>query len=632
MKNSLCLDEKANQSQNFSYPNNIKEINNENIPLTNKDIKQKIVNNTSSKKNIENDYLNNNENLTNNIIIKSDYNDSTKGDIQKNNLKIMNIFEYQYTGNCFYEKLKNENKKLIETMKNMEERYQKEIKYLKEDKKILKQKIEFLNQKIKNIFDNEKFQEENLDNKTPEIKAKSNVINEFQKILEYREKEIDVYKSKIQQYKNDMIFLVEDFEKKKNQLEKTIPQLNIKINKLEHDYKEIKILLENEKNKNIINNIIINEKNGELKYFNKIFKKININNEKIIKNDIASQLNINVEKDMNNESKYNNNKYGQVGIINTGFNCYMNSVIQILKNIKIFWINILSYDKDDIITNSLRKLLNNLYYSNSKYISIYEFKKDFGTVYNKFADDKENDSTLFLVYLLQHLNKACMQPNKHVSSIYLFKDLKLSLSEENSLEKFLNKYENNNNSFINNIFYGYQMDKLVCTKCEYSQASFQSFNVLYLSLITENIKVKSLEETLNSYLITKDKHGTNGFECPNCKGYFLSHSTSIIKLPQILIICLKRVGEDTIYYNDIEIPKILKSKWIDKLSLHNNKEYELIGFIKHFGNEKSGHNIAFSKNIFDNKWYCFDDVNVIVQKEFPSTNKSFLLFYQIINN
>ena len=43
MKNSLCLDEKANQSQNFSYPNNIKEINNENIALINKDIKQKIV-------------------------------------------------------------------------------------------------------------------------------------------------------------------------------------------------------------------------------------------------------------------------------------------------------------------------------------------------------------------------------------------------------------------------------------------------------------------------------------------------------------------------------------------------------------------------------------------------------------
>jgi len=631
MKNSLCLDEKTKQSINFSYSNNIEENSNENIVLFNKDIKQKIVNNTSSKKKFENVYLNNNENLTNNITIKSDYNDSTKGDDQKNNLQIMNVLEYQYISNDLYEKLKNENKNLIETMKNMEESYQKEIKYLKEDKKILRQKIEFLNQKIKIIFDDKKFQEENSGNKTSEIKAKSNGIEEFQRILEFREKEITIYKTKIEQYKNDMIFLVEDFEKKKNQLEKAIPQLNIKINKLEHDYKEIKILLENEKNKNIINNIIINEKNGELKYFNKIFKQINTNKEKIIKNGIDSQININVEKDMNNENKYNN-KYGQVGIINTGFNCYMNSVIQILKNIKIFWINILSYDKDDIITNSFRKLLNNLYYSNSKFISIYEFKKDFGTVYNKFAGDKQNDSTLFLAYLLQHLNKACSQPNKHVSSIYLFKDLKLSLSEENNLEKFLNKYENNNNSFINNIFYGYQMNKLICTKCEYSKVSFQSFNILYLSLITENIKVKSLEDSLNSYLITKDKHGTNGFECPNCKGCFLSHSTCIIKLPQILIICLKRVGEYTIYYNDIEIPKILKSKWIDKLSLHNNKEYELIGFIKHFGNEKSGHNIAFSKNIFDNKWYCFDDVNVIEQKEFPSTDKSFLLFYQIINN
>ena len=60
MKNSLCLDEKTKQSINFSYSNNIEENSNENIVLFNKDIKQKIVNNTSSKKKFENVYLNNN--------------------------------------------------------------------------------------------------------------------------------------------------------------------------------------------------------------------------------------------------------------------------------------------------------------------------------------------------------------------------------------------------------------------------------------------------------------------------------------------------------------------------------------------------------------------------------------------
>ena len=100
-------------------------------------------------------------------------------------------------------------------------------------------------------------------------------------------------------------------------------------------------------------------------------------------------------------------------------------------------------------------------------------------------------------------------------------------------------------------------------------------------------------------------------------------------MPKILIINLRRVGENTVYYHDIEIPQILETKFIDKLKFHN-KKYELIGFIKHFGNEKNGHNIAFSKNIFDNKWYSFNDEIVKEEKEFPSTDKSFLLFYQNI--
>ena len=56
----------------------------------------------------------------------------------------------------------------------------------------------------------------------------------------------------------------------------------------------------------------------------------------------------------------------------------------------------------------------------------------------------------------------------------------------------------------------------------------------------------------------------------------------------------------------------------------------LLDFIKHFGNEKGGHNISFAKNIFDNKWYSFNDTIVKEEKQFPSTDKTFLLFYQII--
>ena len=147
----------------------------------------------------------------------------------------------------------------------------------------------------------------------------------------------------------------------------------------------------------------------------------------------------------------------------------------------------------------------------------------------------------------------------------------------------------------------------------------------------EKLQLKSLEQCLNCYLFTRDKNNITGFECSKCKKKHLSLLTSIIKLPSILIINLIRVGENTVYYHEIEIPFSFKTKYIDKLS-KLNKQYELIGFIKHLGNEKKGHNIAYSKNMYDYKWYSFNDRIVKEEKELPSTNKSFLLFYQLVEN
>ena len=409
-------------------------------------------------------------------------------------------------------------------------------------------------------------------------------LNNLLILLENKEKEINDYKSKIQQYEKEINFLVESNNTEKKKLENEISELKSKTKIFEKDYKDLKFELEKEKNKNAIN---INKLNED------------------------------------------NNNYGKIGIKNNDNNCYMSSVIQIIKNIKNFGKEILSYDKNDEITNSFRKVLHNLYYSNEKYISIYEFKNNFSSLYNKFSGNRQNDSALFLMYLLNHLKKVFTVQKQQTNKINSFQDLKFSSLEKKELDIFLNKHENNGDSYINNLFYGYQMNKYICSKCEYNRVSFQIFNLLDLPIVTENVKVKCLEQSLNTYLITKDNHDNPGFDCSNCGGKYLSFLACIIKLPKILIINLRRVGENTVYYHDIEIPQILETKFIDKLKFHN-KKYELIGFIKHFGNEKNGHNIAFSKNIFDNKWYSFNDEIVKEEKEFPSTDKSFLLFYQNI--
>ena len=121
------------------------------------------------------------------------------------------------------------------------------------------------------------------------------------------------------------------------------------------------------------------------------------------------------------------------------------------------------------------------------------------------------------------------------------------------------------------------------------------------------------------------------FSCSQYRRKLLSHQTNIIKLPPVLIINLKRVGEKVVYYHDIEIPLILKTKDMQKLD-YFQKQYKLIGFIKHYGNEKDGHNVAYCVNMFNKKWYSYNDTQVKELEGNPITDRAFLLFYQLMDN
>ena len=52
-----------------------------------------------------------------------------------------------------------------------------------------------------------------------------------------------------------------------------------------------------------------------------------------------------------------------------------------------------------------------------------------------------------------------------------------------------------------------------------------------------------------------------------------------------------------------------------------------MGFIKHFGDEKSGHNLAYCKNMFDDKWYEYNDSKCNLINGKPTLDKIFFLCY-----
>ena len=305
----------------------------------------------------------------------------------------------------------------------------------------------------------------------------------------------------------------------------------------------------------------------------------------------------------------------------------MNSVIQNLKNISIFTNKILKVnDFNDKIISSFQNLLQNLIFSNEENVSLLEFKKYFSSKYKTFEGNKDNDSTHFLIYLINYLHKTYNNINNtKISKNFDF--LNLESNEKQVLNKFLNSYESRNNSFIHDLFYGYQMFKLICSNCDHSEVSFQSFNILDIPLMDGKNSLNKLYQCINSFLYTKSNQNTD-FECKNCnKSNNFCYLSSIIYLPKILIINLKRLGEKNEVYNHyVDIPEILETNKIEKLKCFKSKKYLLKGFICHY--RKFRHNIAYLKNISDNKWYEFNDQNVKEEKNISFAN-AILLFYEI---
>ena len=214
------------------------------------------------------------------------------------------------------------------------------------------------------------------------------------------------------------------------------------------------------------------------------------------------------------------------------------------------------------------------------------------------------------------------------------------INKTEKFKAFLKKYCEKRRPPIIDNFYGFQLDIYKCEKCNYVNYTFQIISVLNLPIVDRNNKrISSLEKAIKYYQEKCTHVGDKDFICNKCQQFEISTQSILISLPRIFIINFKRVGEQDFYSHNLDIPLNLYSKDFAENNNGKNYEYELTGFIKHYGGRNSGHNIAICKNFFDSIWYEYNDSRVksiVNSNSFNKNNKElidlsngFLFFYKM---
>ena len=189
-------------------------------------------------------------------------------------------------------------------------------------------------------------------------------------------------------------------------------------------------------------------------------------------------------------------------------------------------------------------------------------------------------------------------------------------------DNYLNKFNNENNSFISNIFFGHIISVTKCSNCS---TEFYDFEISYLINFplldiqnyifkneNKNKKILSIEDCFNYLQRTTEKNENlnigNNFKCVKCgSNNGFSYFKKLYIGPNILAISFNHdKNKDLInveFKEELNLESIIYKDEINNNKYVNN--YKLIGII---GILQSNNNkfIAYYRNLSSNNWFCSD--------------------------
>jgi len=370
------------------------------------------------------------------------------------------------------------------------------------------------------------------------------------------------------------------------------------------------------------------------------------------------------ESDMDIDKKEESYK-GLCGLSNLGNTCYMNAALQSISNCTPLTTYFrkcaqnLPSSKKYPLSSSYAALMNTMWSGKYRSVGPSNLCGVICDLFPVFRGWAQQDSQELLRCVLDRLHEELKHP---VDSTYQEtpKNEPQSTSGENktkSEEKKRIEYK----SPISEIFEGILQSKVKCMQCKKLSITKDRFYDLsvsvavhrrptynpekrpntgngwwstFASYIGLTRKNTLLDDCLYSFCSTEELSGSDRYMCEHCKTLNDGEKTlSILKLPEILCIHIKRFRHDSYFSSKISDHVLFPLQGFDAspycVNPEKNTLYDLVAVINHRGSLSGGHYVAYAKNHKNDKWYEFDDKTVTeVTEDIVKGVEAYVLFFQ----
>ncbi|KAJ8340400.1 hypothetical protein SKAU_G00350330 [Synaphobranchus kaupii] len=332
------------------------------------------------------------------------------------------------------------------------------------------------------------------------------------------------------------------------------------------------------------------------------------------------------------------------GLRNLGNTCYMNSILQCLCNTPVManYFNKNFYQEDINRANILghkgevaeefgaimKALWSGLY----KFISPRDFKITIGKINDQFASYDQHDSQELLLFLMDGLHEDL---NKADNRKRYKEEENDHLDDVKAADLAWNKHKLLNESIIVAFFQGQFKSTVQCLTCHKKSRTFETF--MYLSLPLASTNKCSLQDCLKLFSKEERLTGNNKVFCRHCKTHRDStKKLEVWKVPPILLVHLKRFSYEGRWKQKLQTSVDFPLENLDLSQYvigpkHNLKEYNLYGVSNHYGGLDGGHYTAYCKNITKQRWFKFDDHEVMeISTSTVKSPAAYIFFYSAL--